>query len=158
MSTACCPVGKEGLIPGDKGDGAGGWTLIYVSCQVSVHIYNNSAIGLRSLHFLPLPQYISMDTAYKGLLFYLTNIFFTSRRACGFPAGHDNKSADRKLITMCVWERARPLKIISNTATLPSDWKKAIVFLIYKGDGRSAVTNYRPISLTTVVCNQLEQL
>jgi len=56
------------------------------------------------------------------------------------------------------WEIARLLEISLNNANLTRDWKKAIVFRIYKGDDRSAVTNYRTISLTTVVCKQLEHV
>jgi hypothetical protein len=41
-------------------------------------------------------------------------------------------------------------------AAIPSDWKKATVVPIYKGDDRSLVSNYRPVSLTSVVCNQME--
>jgi hypothetical protein len=55
-------------------------------------------------------------------------------------------------------QRARLLEISRNNATVPSDWKKAIVVPIYKGGDRSAVTNCRPISLTTVVCKQLENV
>jgi hypothetical protein len=38
------------------------------------------------------------------------------------------------------------LDITVNNATIPSDWKKAIVFPIYKGGDRSLVTNNRPVS------------
>jgi len=52
---------------------------------------------------------------------------------------------------------ARLLKIFNN-ATLPSGWDKAIVAPIYKWGDRSAVTKYRPISLTSVVCKQMEHV
>jgi hypothetical protein len=52
---------------------------------------------------------------------------------------------------------ARLLKITINNATIPSDWKKAIVVPIYKGGDRSLIVNYRPISLTSVVCKQMER-
>ena len=42
--------------------------------------------------------------------------------------------------------------------SLNSDWEKTIVVPIYKGGDRSAVTNYRCISLTSVVCKQLEHV
>jgi hypothetical protein len=41
---------------------------------------------------------------------------------------------------------ARLLEISVNNATISSDWKTTMVIPIYKGDDRSAVTNYRPIS------------
>jgi hypothetical protein len=37
-------------------------------------------------------------------------------------------------------------------------WKKAIVFPIYKGGARSVVTNYRPFSLASVACTQMDHL
>ena len=53
---------------------------------------------------------------------------------------------------------ARLLEISLNNATIPSDWEKATVFPIYKGDDRSALSKYRPISLNFVVCKQLEHV
>jgi hypothetical protein len=41
---------------------------------------------------------------------------------------------------------ARLLDITVINATIPSDWKKAIVLPIYKGDDLSLVSNYRPVS------------
>ena len=46
---------------------------------------------------------------------------------------------------------ARLLDIIMNNGTLPGDWKKVTVIPIHKGGGRSLVTNYRPVSLASVV-------
>ena len=45
-----------------------------------------------------------------------------------------------------------------NNATIPSDWKKDTVVPLYKGGDRSAVSKYRPISLTSVVRKQLEHV
>jgi hypothetical protein len=53
---------------------------------------------------------------------------------------------------------ARLLKISLNNATIPSDRKIATVVPIYKGGNRLAVSNYRPISLTSVLYNQLEHV
>ena len=50
---------------------------------------------------------------------------------------------------------ARLLEISLNNATIPSDGKKATVVPIYKGGDRWAVSNYRPMSLTSVACKQL---
>jgi len=43
-------------------------------------------------------------------------------------------------------------------ATIPRDWKRGIVVPIYKGGDRSIVTKYRPVSLTSLVCKQMEQV
>jgi len=53
---------------------------------------------------------------------------------------------------------ARLLEMPLNNATIPSDWKIATVVLIYKGSDRSAVSNYKPTSLTSLVCSQLEKV
>jgi hypothetical protein len=50
------------------------------------------------------------------------------------------------------------LDVTVNNASIPSDWKKAIVFHFYKGGDRPLVSNYRPVSLTSVVCKQMEHV
>jgi hypothetical protein len=52
----------------------------------------------------------------------------------------------------------RLLDITINNATIPSDWKIAIVVPVYKGGDRSLVANYRPVSLTSVVCKRMEHV
>ena len=53
---------------------------------------------------------------------------------------------------------ARLLDITMNNGTLPGDWKRATVIPINKGGDRSLVTNYRPVSLTSVVCKQMKHV
>jgi len=48
------------------------------------------------------------------------------------------------------------LEITMNNGTLPGDWKRATVVPIHKGRDRSLVANYRPLSLTSVDCKQME--
>ncbi len=60
-------------------------------------------------------------------------------------------------------EISRPLFLIFrkslDTGTLPKDWKDANITPIYKNKGSKHVTtNYRPVSLTSVVCKILEKL
>jgi len=43
-----------------------------------------------------------------------------------------------------------------NNGTLLGEWKRATVIPIHKRGDRSLVTNYRPVSLTSVVCKQME--
>ena len=50
----------------------------------------------------------------------------------------------------------RLLEITMNNGTLPGDWRRATVVPIHKGGDRSLVTNYRPVSLTSVFCKQME--
>ena len=59
-------------------------------------------------------------------------------------------------------EIAKPLQIIFNKTILegkvPEDWKLANVTPIFKKGSRSSRSNYRPVSLTSVVCRLLESL
>jgi len=53
---------------------------------------------------------------------------------------------------------ARLLEISLNNATIPRDRKLATVVHIYRGGYQSALSNCRHISLTSVVCKQLENV
>ena len=53
---------------------------------------------------------------------------------------------------------ARLLDITINNGTLPCDWSRATVVPVYKSGHRSLVTNYRPVSLTSIVCKQMENI
>jgi hypothetical protein len=53
---------------------------------------------------------------------------------------------------------ARFLDVSINNGTILGDWKKAIVFPIYKGGDHSVVQNYSLVSLTSVVCKQMEHI
>jgi hypothetical protein len=45
-----------------------------------------------------------------------------------------------------------------NNDAIASDWKKVFVIRIYKGGDRLVVGNHRPVSLTSVVCKQMEHV
>ena len=59
-------------------------------------------------------------------------------------------------------EMIKPLTTLFNTSlqsgTVPVDWKLANVTPIFKKGSKSLPSNYRPISLTSVVCKMLETL
>jgi hypothetical protein len=50
------------------------------------------------------------------------------------------------------------LEIAINNGTLPGDWRRVTVIPILKGGERSLVTNYRPVSLISVVCKEMEHV
>jgi hypothetical protein len=50
----------------------------------------------------------------------------------------------------------RLLDITVNNGSIPDDWKKAMVIPVHKGGDRSLIPNYRPVSLTSVICKQME--
>jgi len=50
------------------------------------------------------------------------------------------------------------LDITIKNTTIPSDWKSVIVVPIYKGGSSIASHNCRPVTLTSVFCQQLEHV
>ena len=50
------------------------------------------------------------------------------------------------------------LDITVNNGAVPRDWKTAVVVPIHKGGDRSSAKNYRPVSLTSVVCKSMEYI
>ena len=59
-------------------------------------------------------------------------------------------------------EIAPCLKIIFqdswNTGSVPSDWRKANVSAVFKKGDKTAASNYRPVSLTSIPCKLLEHI
>ena len=59
-------------------------------------------------------------------------------------------------------EICKPLQIIFqksiNTKTLPDEWKHAQVTAIFKKGNKTKAQNYRPVSLTCIVCKILESI
>ncbi|KAJ4432824.1 hypothetical protein ANN_21463 [Periplaneta americana] len=57
------------------------------------------------------------------------------------------------------WEKyVELIKKLECEKAIPCDWKSAIVVPIHKGGNKLDVGNYRPISLTSVVCKVMEHL
>jgi len=52
----------------------------------------------------------------------------------------------------------RLFKLSAETATLPYDWKIFEITVIHKNGSKANVSNYRPVSLTSVVCKIAESL
>ena len=66
------------------------------------------------------------------------------------------------LLTKLIDHITNPLVLLMNTTiklgALPNDWKQAYVSPIYKKGSRNVAENYRPISLTSVVCKLMEKI
>lgn len=56
----------------------------------------------------------------------------------------------------------KPLSIIFqasiNTVTLPRDWKCANITALFKKGNKKVAGNYRPVSLTSIICKMMESL
>jgi hypothetical protein len=75
-------------------------------------------------------------------------------------AGGDGITIDYlKLVPRNIVPYLRTMFNVSiNNGKLPVDWKKALVIPIHKSGNKSEVNNYRPVSLTSVICKIFEKL
>ena len=78
-----------------------------------------------------------------------------------------NKASGPDDIPPCVLvdaatELAKPISVLFNrslkSGKIPKDWKMAHVTPIYKKGNKAAVNNYRPVSLTCVLCKSMEKI
>ncbi|BHF80034.1 hypothetical protein SprV_0702315800 [Sparganum proliferum] len=67
-----------------------------------------------------------------------------------------------KLLKELASELSVPLSMLFQTSfdtgTLPIDWKLAHITPLYKRGSRASTTNYRPISLTCILCKVMERI
>jgi hypothetical protein len=66
-----------------------------------------------------------------------------------------------RVLKECAAELAEPLTVLFRKTLqgeIPADWREASVTPIYKKGKRTDVTNYRPISLTSIICKIMEKL
>ncbi|KAK3864509.1 hypothetical protein Pcinc_029814 [Petrolisthes cinctipes] len=65
-----------------------------------------------------------------------------------------------RILVECAKQLCRPLTrlfdLSMDNSTLPSDWKKDNVYAIFKKGDQHAATNYRPVSLTCIMCKMME--
>ena len=47
---------------------------------------------------------------------------------------------------------------MNNEGTIPQEWKLANVTCIHKSEDKTAASNYRPISITSILCRMLESI
>ena len=60
-------------------------------------------------------------------------------------------------ISLCT-PLARFFETSNKTGLLPEDWKCANITVIYKKGNKNVAGNYRPVSLTSIVCKLMETL
>ena len=67
-----------------------------------------------------------------------------------------------RILSIAATELSVPIAILFRkslvSGTLPSEWKMAYVTPIFKKGNKSSVNNYRPVSLTCVVCKLMEKI
>ena len=68
---------------------------------------------------------------------------------------------DAQMLRALAKHMSGPISLLLNktlsTGTIPQDWKKARVSPIFKKGARNKAENYRPISLTSIVCKIMEK-
>ena len=67
-----------------------------------------------------------------------------------------------KVLKELATELSHPLSIIYmksiEESKLSSDWKKAVISVLFKKGDKSMASNYRPVSLTSILCKVLESI
>ena len=79
-----------------------------------------------------------------------------------FPSLIITKARAPKLLKEIVDQISTPLAKLFNLSLeegiVPSEWKEANITLLFKKGSRNKPENYRPVSLTSVICKLLETL
>ena len=125
--------------------------------------YFSSVFTTEDISSLPVPF-----TKFKGNKSeHLGQLFVTPEMiAKKIKKMKDNKSPGvdgipPKLLKEIVDQISTPLAKVFNLlleGTVPSEWKEANITLLFKKGSRNKPENYRPVSLTSVVCKLLEIL
>ena len=129
----------------------------------ALNIYFSSVFTLEDKNNLPVHEPLLADNVEC-----LTNMLITPAMiVTKIKKLKDNKSPGidgitPKLLKEIAEEISVPLAIMFNLSlhegTVPHEWKHANVVPIFKKGSRCKAENYRPVSLTSVVCKLLESL
>ena len=129
----------------------------------ALNTYFSSVFTLEDKNNLPVHEPLLADNVE-----YLTNMLITPAMiVTKIKKLKDNKSPGidgitPKLLKEIAEEISVPLAIMLNLSlhegTVPHEWKHANVVPIFKKGSRCKAENYRPVSLTSVVCKLLESL
>ena len=102
----------------------------------------------------PFPSISNLNIGTEGVAKQLSNL--NPSKACG----PDEMSP--RLLKMVSNELAPALQFLFqqsyHTATVPSQWKNALVSAVYKSGTKADPSNYRPISLTCITCKIMEHI
>ena len=124
----------------------------------------SSVVITEGISSLPVPftKFEGNKLEHLGLLFVTPEMI-----AKKIKKMKDNKSSGvdgipPKLLKEIVEQISTPLAQVFNLSieegVVPSEWKEANITPLFKKDSRNKPENYRPVSLTSVVCKLLETL
>ena len=67
-----------------------------------------------------------------------------------------------KILKELSWELSQPLSILFNKSIEESElsrtWKTALISVLFKKGDKTLASNYRPVSLTSIICKVLESI
>ena len=110
----------------------------------------------------PLPDFNPQRTGYLGRITVSPTLVEKKMLKLKEDKAMGPDNIHPKLLVECAKELSYPiyrLFVFSlNSGTLPQDWKNARVSPIHKKGKRDLVNNYRPVSLTSVICKLLESI
>ena len=116
------------------------------------HSYANPEFPCKSMSDMP-----AIAISASGVKSYLCSL--DPRKSTGpddiSPAVLKNFATNVPSFIKCLTSMFQ--KSIDNAA-LPDIWRKAVVSPIYKGGPRDEVNNYRPVSITSILCKCLEHI
>ena len=125
--------------------------------------YFSSVFTTEDISSLPVP-FIKFEGNKSE---HLGQLFVTEMIAQKIKKMRDNKSPGvdgivPKLLKESVEQISTPLaklfKLSLEEGIVPSEWKKANITPLFRKGSRNKPDNYRPVSLTSVVCKLLETL
>ena len=115
---------------------------------------NNIKVNLASFSTYQLPPMADIEVAPEDIVKSVNNLKGSlSRTPDNIPAYFLKEIASSILPIL-----AHLFNLTLSTGSIPSQWKKAIITLIYKKGSHDSPSNYRPISLTFVMCRILENI
>ena len=115
---------------------------------------NNIKVNLASFSTYQLPPMTDVEVAPEDIVKSVNNLKGSlSRTPDNIPAYFLKEIASSILPIL-----AHLLNLTLSTGIIPSQWKKAIITPIYKKGSHDSPYNYRPISLTSVMCRILENI
>ncbi len=120
----------------------------------SVFTKDDSEEQVSPLKEPPYPEIDELNITPEGVGKLLNNINVSK------SSGPDN--IPNRILKLCSRELAPAVAHLFNlsfqTGQLPSDWKNAKISPIFKKGNRHEASNYRPVSLTSVLCKTLEHI
>ena len=115
---------------------------------------NNIKVKLASFSTYQLPPMADIEVAPEDIVKSVNNLKGSlSRTPDNIPAYFFKEIASSILPIL-----AHLFNLLLSTGSIPSQWKKAIITPIYKKGSHDSLSNYKPISLTSVMCRILENI